>query len=202
MVEPMIAFVRFGKWDDILSLPKPDDGFIYANVIYRYARGMALARSNRISEASENLQKLDSLAKLDTLSGTYFALNSAGAIARVPLNLLKGEVLIRQKRVQEGLAALRVAVDAENGLRYNEPPDWKIPARHFLGAALLEIAMVEEAEKVYIEDLKKNPSNGWALYGLQQCQARSGKSADANATLQKLNQSWKNSDTKLMASRF
>jgi tetratricopeptide (TPR) repeat protein len=40
-VEPMIASVRFGKWNDILSLPDPDKEYIYANVMYRFAKGMA-----------------------------------------------------------------------------------------------------------------------------------------------------------------
>lgn len=67
------------------------------------------------------------------------------------------------------------AVEAEDGLRYNEPPDWKIPGRHFLGAELLEAGQYSEAEKVYLEDLKKNPENGWSLKGLSLCQEKLGK---------------------------
>jgi tetratricopeptide (TPR) repeat protein len=202
MVEPMIASVTFGKWEDILSLPKPDEQFVYANLIYRFARGMALARTNRIEEAAENSAKLDSIAKLDTLSQIYFSFNPISDIAKVPANLLKGEVLLKQKRVAQGLAALREAVAAEENLRYMEPPDWKIPSRHFLGAALTELSMFDEAAKVYQEDQLKYPGNGWSLYGLQLCQAKTGRTSEASATGKKLTASWKNADFKLRGSRF
>jgi len=35
-----------------------------------------------------------------------------------------------------------------------------------LGAVLLNAGRHEEAEKVYREDLKKWPNNGWLLYGV------------------------------------
>ena len=53
------------------------------------------------------------------------------------------------------------------------------PARHVLGALLLEQGQVEEAEEVYRQDLgisksKKNakcihPNNIWSLRGLEEC---------------------------------
>jgi hypothetical protein len=83
-----------------------------------------------------------------------------------------------------------------------EPPDWKIPSRHFLGAALTELSMFDEAAKVYQEDQLKYPGNGWSLYGLQLCQAKTGRTSEASATGKKLTASWKNADFKLRGSRF
>ena len=118
------------------------------------------------------------------------------------LNLLKGERLIKQKKVDEGISVLRQAVAAEDALRYMEPPDWKIPARHYLGAALLDAGQYNEAEKVYLEDLKKNPENGWALRGLLPCQEKLGKKTEAAVTAKRLTKAWKNADVQLTASRF
>lgn len=51
---------------------------------------------------------------------------------------------------------------------YAEPAEWPIPARQFLGAYLLKNDDNILAEKVYREDLARNPGNGWSLLGLYQ----------------------------------
>ena len=201
-VEPIHAFVRFGKWNDILSQSIPDDAFIYAQLISRYAKGLASLRMNKLQQAENNFSKLDSLCKLDTLGSIYFSFNSVAKVAAVPFNLLKGELLIKQNRVEEGIAALREAVNVEDDLRYNEPPDWKIPSRHFLGAALYDAGKYEEAEKIYTEDLKRNPENGWALKGLILCQEKLGKKTEAAVTAKRFAKAWQNADVKLVSSRF
>ncbi|MFZ6013189.1 MAG: hypothetical protein ACOYXT_22790, partial [Bacteroidota bacterium] len=134
--EPMIAFIRFGKWNDILSLPEPDKSMTYTHVVWRFSRGMAFLRTQKPAQALHEWNKLDSLCALDPLKSFYFSFNPAAEIVKVPLNLLRGEVLLKQGKIEEGLRALQEAVKAEDNLRYNEPPDWKIPSRHFLGAAL------------------------------------------------------------------
>lgn len=63
----------------------------------------------------------------------------------------------------------------QDGFRYNEPPDWYFPVRHYLGAALLDAGRAAEAETVYWQDLERNPDNGYAWLGLQQAQAEQGK---------------------------
>lgn len=201
-VEPLHAFVRFGKWQDILSLPDPDENYIYARLMTHYAKGLASLRVGNISAAKQNLHKLDSLCKLDTLNQFYFSFNAAGKIVQVPLNLLKGEILLKQNKTPEGLAALQKAVDAEEELRYNEPPDWKIPARQFLGAALLDAGKFAEAEKVFNDDLKKNPLNGWSLKGLMLTQQKLGKKTEAAATEKMLTKAFKNADVKIGTARF
>jgi hypothetical protein len=57
-------------------------------------------------------------------------------------------------------------VQAEDALIYNEPKDWLIPARQFLGAALLKSAAYSKAATIFKEDLKENPNNHWSLKGL------------------------------------
>jgi hypothetical protein len=64
--------------------------------------------------------------------------NTRQAILPVVTPILAGEILYREGRRDEGLAKLREAVKAEDALRYTEPPDWILPARHSLGAALMQ----------------------------------------------------------------
>ncbi|HKZ36996.1 MAG TPA: tetratricopeptide repeat protein [Chryseolinea sp.] len=201
-VEPMIAYTRFGKWGDILALPDPGSDILYAQVMWRFSRGMAFIRSGYTSEANIELAKLDSLNKLDTLKSIYISFNPVSSSSQIASSLLRGEILVKEKKFDEAITAFRDAVQNEDSLRYNEPPDWKIPTRHFLGAALLDAGKFEEAEKVYLEDLKINRENGWSLTGLQQCYLKQGKKSNVAGTAKRFAKAWKNSDIAINASRF
>jgi hypothetical protein len=52
--------------------------------------------------------------------------------------MLAGEILVRNGKLDEGLSELSVAVNAEDALRYDEPPGWILPVRHSLGANLMQ----------------------------------------------------------------
>jgi tetratricopeptide (TPR) repeat protein len=201
-VEPLHAYVRFGKWQDILSLPDADERYIYANLMTNYAKGLASLRKGNLTAAKRHLAKVDSLSKLDTLNQFYFSFNAAAKVVQIPAHLLRGELFLKQGKISEALAALAKAVDAEDSLRYNEPPDWKIPARQFLGAALFETGKYAEAEKVFNEDLEKNPLNAWSLKGLMLAQQKLGKKPEAQVTEKLLVKALKNTDVEMKSSRF
>jgi tetratricopeptide (TPR) repeat protein len=59
LVEPMIAYTRFGKWTDILALPDPGSSGLYAQVMWRFSRGLAFLRSGYPVAANNELIKLD-----------------------------------------------------------------------------------------------------------------------------------------------
>jgi tetratricopeptide (TPR) repeat protein len=200
--EPMIAYTRFGKWADVLALPDPGEDVLYAQVIWRFSRGMALIRTGHIAEANFELTKLDSINKLDTLKSIYLSFNPLSSTSQIASSLLRGEILVQEKKFDEAINAFNDAVNTEDSMRYNEPPEWKLPTRHFLGAALLDAGKFQEAEKVYLDDLKINRENGWSLNGLQQCYLKQGKKPDVAATAKRFAKAWKNSDTAINASRF
>ncbi len=191
---PIVALVRYGKWSDILALPLPDDSKNYQlAATHHFARGLAFVRRSDLAEAKKELSKLDSIQKLDTLKSIYAFFNSTEQIVKVASDLLRGELLIKEGKTNEGLAALAAAVAAEDDLRYNEPPDWRLPVRQFLGAALLDAGKVEEAQKMYIADLAINPENGWSLKGLSNCKV------DVSRRLEKV---WGKADVAISSSRF
>jgi len=202
IAEPIIAFVRFGKWEEILSLPQPDGDLTYAQAIFRFGRGLAYLRLGNEALANREMEKLDSLAASEALKSFYFSFNPASEIVKIPQRVLRAELLLKQNQPDAGLAALRDAIKAEEEIRYNEPPDWKIPSRHFLGAALLDQNRFVDAEQVYLEDLKKNPENGWALIGLQQCYSKQGKKSEMTNTAKRYTKAWKNADVALTSSRY
>ena len=50
---PLLSYVRFGKWDEILNFPKPAPEFKYSQGIYHYARGIAYAANGELEEARQ-----------------------------------------------------------------------------------------------------------------------------------------------------
>ena len=88
----------------------------------------------------------------------------------------------------------------DDGLEIDEPEPLPFPARHWLGAALLDAGRAADAERVYRDDLQQHPRNGWSLRGLQLALSAQGKPfADIETAFR---ESWRRSDTWIRASRF
>jgi predicted Zn-dependent protease len=67
---------------------------------------------------------------------------------------------------------------------------------------LLQAGRAVEAERVYREDLKRFPENGWSLFGLAQTLRAQGKSAEAADVDARFARAWAGADVTLPASRF
>jgi tetratricopeptide (TPR) repeat protein len=131
-----------------------------------------------------------------------FSSNTGYAVLRIAPEVVAGEIAAKRKEWDAAIAHFDRAIRYEDGLIYQEPPDWHAPVRQNLGAVLLEAGRADEAETVYWEDLRKNPGNGWSLYGLLQALKAQGKADDAALVEKRFNQAWKDSDVKLTASRI
>jgi len=86
---------------------------------------------------------------------------------------------------------LREAVAIQDTLKYGEPPDWFFPVRESLGAALLMNGDAAGAEKVFREDLDRNPRNPRSLWGLQQALLQQKRDYDAGFVQKQFEASWK-----------
>ena len=74
--------------------------------------------------------------------------------------------------------------------------------RQSLGAVLLQAGRAGDAEQVYREDLRRNPNNGWSLFGLAQSLRAQGKTAEAGQEDESFRKAWSQADVRLTASRF
>ncbi len=108
----------------------------------------------------------------------------------------------RRGQTDPAFERLREAVRRDDALKYDEPWDWIQPARHSLGALLLQAGRAEEAEAVYREDLKRHPGNGWSLHGLAECLRLLGQEKEAKETQDRFNAAWARSDVKIPGSCF
>jgi tetratricopeptide (TPR) repeat protein len=101
---------------------------------------------------------------------------------------------------EAAIAHWRAAVEIQDALNYDEPPDWYYPVRESLGGALLAAGKATDAEQVFREDLKKNPRNPRSLFGLMHSLRAQQKVADAAWVEKQFDAAWKNADTELQVS--
>ena len=100
------------------------------------------------------------------------------------------------------IARLKAAVEAQDSLRYDEPPVWYYPVRESLGAALLRNGQAADAEAVFRKDLELNPGNGRSLFGLWRALDAQGKQAEAAAAKREFEAAWKTADVQLTLERL
>jgi tetratricopeptide (TPR) repeat protein len=201
LATPLLAYARFGKWDEILAHPAPQKYYPFLAAMDHYARGLAYAGKGKMPAATVELDSLNAIAAMVSPEATEFN-NSAQLLLRIGQKGLEGTIALKQGKTDEGIAALREAVRTEDQTRYDEPSDWLYPMRHTLGAALLKAGRAYEAELVYGADLDRNKENGWALYGLAGSLRKQGKKADADAVQKRFAKAWAGADVKITASSY
>ncbi|CAM3207284.1 hypothetical protein G4177_34350 [Corallococcus sp. ZKHCc1 1396] len=195
VAEPLLAMVRFGRYDALLEEPRPEAKYPVLTGLWLHAHGMALAAHGRFEEARADhaeLLKLRASVPADLTASN----NSAKDVLDVAAQVLGASIAERQG-CADALTRWEAAVQAADRLAYSEPADWFYPVRHFQGAALLDAKQWEEAEAVYREDLRRNPDNGWALYGLTQALEGQGREREASATRQRFEKAWARADLRL-----
>ena len=80
---------------------------------------------------------------------------------------------------------------------YNEPRDWLLNPKHYLGNAYLEDKDGVNAEKVFRKDLLNNNGNGWALFGLYKALLLQKKTAEAAKVLVRFKIAFNKADIKI-----
>ena len=168
---------------------------------------MAFANTNETAKARSEMSSFKAVLSLINECPTKRRIfnNTMSDIYAIAEHLLEGENLYREAILQQtqcshsagiqtkttvcssnqtifqpAFEQLRKAVQLNDyGLMYDEPWGWMHPARHVLGALLLEQGHLAEAEKLYREDLGidvlgenarcPHPNNIWSLRGLEEC---------------------------------
>ena len=192
----VLTLTTFGKWDEVLAEPLPPADIRFSYAMACYARGVAHAAKGQWAEAQA---ALDTVTAIDTETPE----NADGKTAlSIAVHALSGEIATRRGDLETGTHHFREAAKIEDRGLYFEPPKWFYPIRHSLGAALLKSNQHAEAEKVYREDLRRFPENGWSLFGLAQALQAQGKNTEAAAAEARFRRAWASTDVTLTASRF
>ena len=175
----MHVLVRFGRWQQIIDTPLPDDAKLYcvSTAMHHYAKGVACAALKNIDAAiAERKRFLLSVERIP--ADRRFFNNPACSILGIGEKMLDGELEYHQGNFDVAFECLRESVRRDDDLEYTEPWAWMHPPRHALAALLAEQGQYEEAEDVYRTDLGLNdklqrcaqhPDNVWALHGFVEC---------------------------------
>jgi hypothetical protein len=201
------VMIRFAMWDEILKKKEPNPGLPGVIVARFQARALALASTRRIDEAKEALAALEQ-AIAQTPADARQGANAARPLYEIAA--LKAKAWIawgegvgaeKERKRAEGVALLQEAVAKEDALVAADPPDSFIPVRHFLDSLLAgEGGDNAEAERVYLEDIRRNGPNGWSLAGLNPVYDWLGRPQNQVQTQQQFYQAWKHGEMPLLGS--
>ena len=198
---PVMGLARFGRWQQLLNEPAPADDFPTAQALWHAERGLALVKTGDSPGAARELGQVEAIRQR-TPPEAKLANNAARDVLAIAADVLAAELAMAKADRATALTRFEAAVAAEDALRYDEPPDWGLPVRHQLGAALLAAGQPARAEEVYRADLKRHPHNGWALFGLAQSLEAQGRQAQAAEARRDFDEAWKRADVRLTASAF
>jgi len=193
MTIPVAVEIRFHHWNEILKMPAPDASMKTASVFWHFGQGLAYAGTGKLTEA-EAEYKIVSAAEAATPPDVIFQMpinNKAKDILKIAENVLGAKIAMAKKDNEHAVAMLREAVAIQDKLNYGEPPDWFYPVRENLGGALLMTGDAAGAEKVFREDLDRNPRNPRSLFGLHQSLLQQKRDYDAGFVQKQFEASWK-----------
>jgi hypothetical protein len=201
---PWLTLIRFGKWDEVLALPKPanTNDFLVDRAVWHFARGLAFASRKDAQLASQEHAALAEIAAgedIKKLSSPVFPVADTLKVAELWLAAKVAGASGDKAAMAEGFAK---ALAAEDAIPYMEPAFWPLPVRPALGAALLDEGKAADAEKTFREDLKRFPRNGWALLGLEHSLSAQGKKDSAALVRTEFENAWRQADTPLRLEWF
>ena len=206
------VLVRFGKWQDIVDQPLPDDQDLYCatTAMMRYAKSVAHSATGNVAEAEVERDAFLA-AKANVPDTRRVHNNTVVDLLEIAQEMLNGELESRRGNYDVAYDHLRRSVQLDDDLPYDEPWGWMQPTRHALGALLLEQGHAEEAEAVYRADLGldqklsracQHPNNLWSLHGLHECLTRRGETTEALLIKQALDQALARAEVTVNASCY
>jgi tetratricopeptide (TPR) repeat protein len=206
------VYIRFGKWSEIKAqgLPKDQSLFCTTTAMIHYAKAVAHAATGEIAkaEAEANLFR-EAMARVPPTR--YLFNNTALDILAVAAEMMAGETAYRKGDFDRAFAHLRKSVELDDNLPYDEPWGWMQPARHALGALLLEQGRTIEATAVYRADLGlddtlrrpcQHPDSVWGLIGYHECLMKLGRTEEAALIRQRFDIAAARADVPIVASCF
>ena len=193
---PIVSLIRFGRWDEILKEPQPDEALKMTTAFWHFARGSAYVFGSHLENANAELNALQAIAK-SLPAETPWGNNTAADVLQIADLMLAGKIAFARGDKQTAFDLLNKAAAAEDATYYNEPADWDMPVREVLGALMLGSGDAAGAEKVFREELRHHHGNGRALFGLAESLKQQGKKAEAQKVTKEFQQAWKDADVRL-----
>jgi tetratricopeptide (TPR) repeat protein len=212
LTAPLMTLVVNRNWDAINNYPEPpaecyrqdpfkkDTGCHIVRAIWYWAKGMRSAALRNYNDADHHLDNMEKQMRMIDQGPVTWGNNLAvGPLPKtadqrkktvgvldVGTSLLRASSYWAESDISETLEYLQRAVDYEDRLRYDEPPQWFPPTREALGGYYLRLAdqiassvypeMRDYSEAVALrgyemalipfdEEIQHHPASGRPLYG-------------------------------------
>lgn len=167
LLAPLQVYLYFHQWNAILNVPKPSLQLTGLTCFWHFARSMAYASLNSVEKAEK--EKAAFLKKKMRIPvNQHLGYNSAKQVLDIAEDVLEASLAKAKGDLKLSVDNLRKAVQKQDLLNYNEPPDWFYPIRQTLGAHIMTLGDFEEAEIIFRQALERLPRNGRSLFGLLQ----------------------------------
>ncbi len=199
---PILVDIRFGRWDEILSRRQPDSSLVYANVLHHFSRGMAFSSQHNRSEGSKELDLMREWMKDSSLLLSFSPFSASIEGARIAEQILLGAIHEWRGLYEGAIRHFKMADSIDVNMVYNEPRDWILNPKHYLGNAYLKAGKWKEAETVFLRDLNYNSENGWALYGLYKALIAQKKKQEGEKVLARFKKAFNKADIKPLSSVY
>ena len=190
---PILVHVRFNAWDAILKMPAPSEKMITTRAAWNYARTLAWAAQGNQEGAKREQAAFEEIRK-NTPDTAAWGQSMAKDVMHLGSEILAARLSPNR---DEACSHWRSAVDIQDHLIYDEPPDWYYPVRESLGACLLRSGKPAEATQVFREGVRRSPRNGRMLFGLHESLKAEGKSFEAESVKREFDAAWSGSDVHL-----
>jgi tetratricopeptide (TPR) repeat protein len=194
---PICVDLRFAKWNAIAARPEPPSERKISHLMWRFSRALDFSARREIAKAGAEQVLFAREAAALPADVVVSEMNPSAAILNVANKTLAARMAMAKGDTDEAIRTWQSAVEAQDKLNYDEPPDWYYPVRESLGAALLLNGKAKEAEQVFREDLRHNPRNPRSLFGLRESLAAQHADADAAWVDREFRSTWKNADVEL-----
>jgi tetratricopeptide (TPR) repeat protein len=196
---PMLALLRLQRWDAVLAEPVLASSHGLAQALGEQARGIALLRSGKLSDARAAAIKAQ--AGADVVAKKFAAPKgfdrTLREMASAASHHLQAEIALAEGRFDEALTLQARAVADAHRADDSEPPMLAAGAKLALADMQLRAGRPVLAEQTLRDDLKRQPGSGWALSRLAQVLRAQGKSSEADALQGPLALAWRDADTSL-----
>jgi tetratricopeptide (TPR) repeat protein len=187
---PYFAHAQFADASAVMALADPGDALPYIQTAWRYARGVALARSGDAKAAAKELAQIERIIATTDYKPFDGWKIPAKEVGQIAAHVLRARIAQAGNDVDSAIREMHAAIKIQDTLPYMEPAYWYYPVRQSLGALLLQKGDTKGARDAFGESLARTPNNAWSLYGLSQAYAREGKVREAKAVQERFNRAW------------
>ncbi|HSS19696.1 MAG TPA: hypothetical protein VLL54_06455 [Pyrinomonadaceae bacterium] len=206
MLEPVLGksllmWERFGKWDEISKAPQPDASAPSTLAFWHFARGVMFARRGEIANAKAE-QTAFLAAQKTVPASAMSSLNPTSKVLAIAEKVLGARIAEAEPDDNRALQLFDEAINIEDSLVYDEPPQWFHPVREALGGFLLRRENYSAAERTFRADLEKNRLSGRSLFGLAESLKAQKKLRAAALVQRQFAKAWKNADTQLSVAQL